>query len=435
MKVHTSETAVLVVFAVTLIGCILAGIPILAALALGYLIFFAYTLSRGYTVRDILGMSWKGIKTAKNILITFLLIGMLTALWRAAGTIPAIVSYCAGLMNPSVMILMAFLLNALVSVLTGTAFGTAATMGVICMTMAKAMGCNEILAGGAILSGVFFGDRCSPVSTSALLVSELTHTNIFDNIRLMVKTAFIPTLLTCGFYGICGILIPAVGSGSMALADSFAGVFRLGLVPILPAIVIMVLSLFRVQVRKAMLASIVTAIGVCLFWQHTDPSGLFALLINGYHAPDPSLSVMIDGGGIMSMVRVALIITISSSYSGIFEATGLLNGLKSKMGTLSRRFSVFGTILGTAAAAGMVACNQTLATMLVDQICKELEPDAQKFAIDMENSVIVVAPLVPWSIAGAVPLASVSAPLTSIVAAVFLYLLPLWYFGVRLRKK
>ena len=51
MKVHTSETAVLVVFAVTLIGCILAGIPILAALALGYLIFFAYTLSRGYTVR------------------------------------------------------------------------------------------------------------------------------------------------------------------------------------------------------------------------------------------------------------------------------------------------------------------------------------------------------------------------------------------------
>ena len=65
MKVHTSETAVLVVFAVTLIGCILAGIPILAALALGYLIFFAYTLSRGYTVRDILGMSWKGIKTAK----------------------------------------------------------------------------------------------------------------------------------------------------------------------------------------------------------------------------------------------------------------------------------------------------------------------------------------------------------------------------------
>ena len=197
----------------------------------------------------------------------------------------------------------------------------------------------------------------------------------------------------------------------------------------------MVLSLFRVQVRKAMLASIVTALGVCLFWQHTDPSLIVGILVGGYKSPDPAISSMIDGGGIMSMVRVALIITISSSYSGIFEETGLLNGLKSKMGTVSRKITPFGTILMTSVAAGMVACNQTLATMLVDQICKELEPDAQKFAIDMENSVIVVAPLVPWSIAGAVPLASVSAPLTSIVAAVFLYLLPLWYFGVRLRKK
>ena len=435
MKVHISETAVLIVFAVTLIGSIMAGIPILAALAIGYLIFFAYSLNCGYSAKDIFAMSWKGIKTAKNILLTFLFIGMLTALWRAAGTIPAIVSYCAGLMNPAVMILMAFLLNCLVSVLTGTAFGTAATMGVICMTMAKAVGCNEILAGGAILSGVFFGDRCSPVSTSALLVAELTHTNIFDNIRLMVKTTILPLILTCVFYGVCGIVFPAAGSGNLSLAESFSSVFRLGLIPILPAVVIMVLSLFRVQVRKAMLASIVTALGVCLFWQHTDPSLIVGILVGGYKSPDPAISSMIDGGGIMSMVRVALIITISSSYSGIFEETGLLNGLKSKMGTVSRKITPFGTILMTSVAAGMVACNQTLATMLVDQICKELEPDPQKFAIDMENSVIVVAPLVPWSIAGAVPLASVSAPLTSIVAAVFFYLLPLWHFGVRLRKK
>lgn len=435
MKVHISETAVLIVFAVTLIGSIMAGIPILAALAIGYLIFFAYSLNCGYSAKDIFAMSWKGIKTAKNILLTFLFIGMLTALWRAAGTIPAIVSYCAGLMNPAVMILMAFLLNCLVSVLTGTAFGTAATMGVICMTMAKAVGCNEILAGGAILSGVFFGDRCSPVSTSALLVAELTHTNIFDNIRLMVKTTILPLILTCVFYGVCGIVFPAAGSGNLSLAESFSSVFRLGLIPILPAVVIMVLSLFRVQVRKAMLASIVTALGVCLFWQHTDPSLIVGILVGGYKSPDPAISSMIDGGGIMSMVRVALIITISSSYSGIFEETGLLNGLKSKMGTVSRKITPFGTILMTSVAAGMVACNQTLATMLVDQICKELEPDPQKFAIDMENSVIVVAPLVPWSIAGAVPLASVSAPLTSIVAAVFLYLLPLWHFGVRLRKR
>ena len=300
--------------------------------------------------------------------------------------------------------------------------------------MAKAMGCNEILTGGAILSGVFFGDRCSPVSTSALLVSELTHTNIFDNIRLMVRTAIVPLILTCAFYGVCGIAFPAAEAGNLSLTESFSGVFHLGLIPILPAVVIMVLSLFRVQVRMAMLASIMTALGVCLFWQHTDLFLIVGILVNGYQSPDPSISSMIDGGGIMSMVRVALIITISSSYSGIFEGTGLLNGLKSKMGSVSRKITVFGTILMTSMVAGMVACNQTLATMLVDQVCKDLEPDQQRFAIDMENSVIVTAPLIPWSIAGAVPLASVSAPLVSIGAAVFLYLLPIWHLIVRARK-
>ena len=122
----------------------------------------------------------------------------------------------------------------------------------------------------------------------------------------------------------------------------------------------MVLSLFRVQVRMAMLASIMTALGVCLFWQHTDLFLIVGILVNGYKSPDPSISSMIDGGGIMSMVRVALIITISSSYSGIFEGTGLLNGLKSKMGSVSRKITVFGTILMTSMVAGMVACNQTL---------------------------------------------------------------------------
>lgn len=83
--------------------------------------------------------------------------------------------------------LASFLLCSLVSFLTGTAFGTAATMGVICMTMAKSMNVSDVLAGGAILAGIYFGDRCSPVSTSALLVSELTKTDLYENLKGMAK--------------------------------------------------------------------------------------------------------------------------------------------------------------------------------------------------------------------------------------------------------
>ena len=41
-------------------------------------------------------------------------------------------------------------------------------------------------------------------------------------------------------------------------------------------------------------------------------------------------------------------------------------------------------------------------------------------ATDLENSVVVLAPIVPWSIAGAVPLASAGAPEQSLLAACYL---------------
>lgn len=50
---------------------------------------------------------------------------------------------------------MTFLLNCGVSMLTGTAFGTAATMGTICVSVGMSMGMDPVLLGGAMLSGVF----------------------------------------------------------------------------------------------------------------------------------------------------------------------------------------------------------------------------------------------------------------------------------------
>ena len=189
------EWIALGLFCAALLICIVLDLSILYALAFGLLVFLLYGRRKGFSWCELFRMAFEGIRTVRNILITFFLIGIMTALWRAAGTIPVIVCYASGLIRPSVFLLMAFLLNCLVSVLTGTSFGTAATMGVICAAIGTSMGVSPLLTGGAVLSGAFFGDRCSPVSTSALLVAAVTKTDIYDNIRRMVKTAFVPFLL------------------------------------------------------------------------------------------------------------------------------------------------------------------------------------------------------------------------------------------------
>ena len=178
------EAIIIVIFSFILLSCILAGYSILWALLFGYLMFFGYALRQGHTSVQVLTMSGRGIRTIKNILFIFILIGMITAVWRACGTIPFIIYHMSGLLIPSVFILIVFLLCCFISLLTGTSFGTAATIGIICMSIAKANGIDPTFTGGAILSGIYFGDRCSPMSTSALLISELTQTDIYCNIKI-----------------------------------------------------------------------------------------------------------------------------------------------------------------------------------------------------------------------------------------------------------
>ena len=403
--------AAIVLFCLALLVCIVLRANILYALLAGLVIFTLYGKKQGFSWKELGKMICSGVKTSASVLLVFPLIGILTAFWRACGTLPFIICCAVDLIRPEILLLMAFLLNCGVSMLTGTAFGTAATMG-------------TVLLGGAMLSGVYFGDRCSPVSTSALLVSELTETNIYDNIKRMLKTALVPFLLSCGVYAALGM----VKSGSGAAGELWSLYGRemtLHWVMCLPAVLILTLSVLRVNVKKAMSASILAAVVLCIFLRHLDAVTILKTAILGYTASDAEVGAMLNGGGIISMVRVALIVMISSAYSGIFRKTGLLDGLCGRVTALSERTSPYASMLLTAVLASLLACNQTLTIILTNQLCAPSQKDKEKFAINLENSAVVIAALVPWSIAGATPLSTVGAPMTGMAFACFLYILPL----------
>ena len=411
-------------FCTSLLVCLALGGNILYALSAGLVIFVFYGKKQGYSWRALGKMIGAGVKTSGSVLLVFQLIGVLTAFWRACGALPLIICCAVDLIQPKILLLMTFLLNCGVSVLTGTAFGTAATMGTICVSVGVSMGMDPLLLGGAMLSGVYFGDRCSPVSTSALLVSELTGTDIYDNIRCMVKTGLVPFLLSCAVYLALGL---SRGDGG-AKADLWPLYGReMTLLPImcLPAVLILVLAAFRVKVKRAMAASILSALLLCVFLRHMDALTLLKTAIFGYTAADAAVGAMLNGGGILSMLRVSIIVMISSAYSGIFRETGLLDRLCERITAMSERTSPYTSMLLTALLAGLVACNQTLTIILTHQLCAPSQKGGEEFAINLENSAVLVAPLIPWSIAGATPLSTGGAPTASIALACYLYLLPL----------
>ncbi len=430
------ELLVLALFCAVLIVCVALPLPIVGALAVGLLIFCLYGRHRGCTWGELARMGASGIVTVKGVLTAFILIGMLTAFWRASGTVAEIVILASPLVSPAVAPLATFTLCGVMSFLTGTAFGTSATMGVVCMTLASSMGADLLICGGAVLSGSYFGDRCSPLSTSALLVRVVTHTELGENFRAMVKTAAVPFAAAVVLYAVLGFA-GATGAGATSLGaiDALARTFDQGLVALVPAALVLVLPLFRVSVKGAMGASIVAAAAVCVFARGIAVDDLLRFALVGYSSTDATIQQLMGGGGLVSMVNVTCIVCLSSSYSGIFEGTGLLAGVQKHIAGIAERLTPFGAVLAVAIPASMIACNQTLSTMLTHQLCAPVEPDNHAMAIDLEDSVIVISPLVPWSVACSAVVSMCGAPALCYLASFYLWLIPLWRFACALVRR
>ena len=430
------ELVILSVFCAELIVCVATGLPIAGALVVGLVLFLGYGLYRGNTPAALARMCAEGISTAKGVLEAFVLIGILTAFWRASGTISEVVVLATPLVRPEVAPLAVFALCCLMSFLTGTSFGTAATMGVVCMTMANSMGANALACGGAVLAGAYFGDRCSPMSSSALLVRSITCTDMGGNFRAMMRSAAWPLAITVVVYGVVGLVFrPAPGPGDNETVAMLAAFFDQGLVAILPTIPVLVLPLFRVGMKRSMFVSVVIAALVCVLARGIAPAELARIAVVGYAPEDAQVAALMSGGGLSSMVNVAFIVCLSSSFAGIFQATGMLDGVQRHIGALAERITTFGAILVVVIPANMVACNQTLGTMLAYQLCSDLEPDRRSMALDLEDSVIVLSPLVPWSIACSAVISMCGAPSLCWLAAIYLWLIPLWHLGRSLRDR
>ena len=414
----------ILLFSLSLITCLLLKFSVVYALVIGYIIFIIYGLIKRHNLIILIKKSFEGVLTVKNILLVFILIGMITALWRASGTIAFIVYMGSKLVSPSILILLTFLLCSILSVLIGTSLGTAATMGVICASIGKTMGVNPYYVGGAVLSGIYFGDRCSPMSTSALLIAELTKTNLYTNIKLMVKTSVVPFVVTCLFYLFLGFK-STVSNISINVTEIFKQNYNLNIIVIIPAILIVILSILKINVKKTMLVSIVISFIIAIFIQRDSIVALINYCIFGYHHPNERLNLMMKGGGILSMVNVSLIVGISSSYSGIFKETKMLVSLKKYLKDFSKKTSSYFVIFLSSIISGAIACNQSLGTILTNELCGELV-EKQKMAIILENTVILLVGLIPWNIAMEVPLKAIDVGIMAGVYAFYLYFLPLW---------
>ena len=409
------------------------GKSMLWPLGIGFLLFSALALRRGRSLRDVGEIAVKSIPNSLVVVAVLLLIGCLTGLWRLSGTIAYFVTLGVSLIPPRFFLLAAFLLSSAMSYALGTSFGVTATAGVILMSIARAGGVNSILAAGAIISGVYVGDRGSPAASSASLVAAVTKTDLRENVRVMLKTSI-------GAFGICVVLYGVLSlfftmeKSDPEVLRQLGEEFRLGWVCLIPAVLMILLPFCRVPVKWAMAVSIAVSAAICVIRQGSPIGECVRVMLMGYTAKDPALDSVLSGGGIVSMLEVSGILLLSGAMGGVLQGAELLGPLHARIGRLAERVGRFPTMLLLSVAICAVFCNQTIGIIMLGQLSGALygEGEKQAWMSDIEDSVVTIAGLVPWCIASAVPRAMLGVNAVSIPLSAFLWLVPL---GTLLRAK
>lgn len=413
-------------FFALLLLCLFTGQNVSWALLGGLFLFWWYGKRQGYSHRQLWDMAWKELKKGLIVVVVVFLIGIITGLWRASGTIAFCIVRGMELVTPHLFLLMAFLLSAGLSYVLGTSFGVSSTMGVILMAIARSGGVDPVITAGVILSGVYFGDRCSPASSAAVLVATVTETELYTNVKNMFRTGLIPTLLTIVIYTVLSFAHPITGVDASVLT-SMTDAFAISWVALLPAVIMFILPLCKVPIRISMLCSITVAGAIAFFLQGFSLVEILAMAWRGYHVEYEALEQVLGGGGILSMMNSYIIVSIASMCAGILRGTGTLDVLDRKATALARRIGRFPAMVTVTTLCVSILCNQAVTVMLGAQLMRSCYVDKDELAQDMENSGIMIAGLIPWSIACSVPLAMLGSDLRSIPYAVLLWLTPLCY--------
>ncbi len=421
-----------VLFLGMVIGCLVMKWSVAWALSGGLALFWLLGLRQGFSNRALWKMAWEKCKKSLIVVSVIALIGVITGVWRVSGTIAYCILKGVELVTPKLFLTISFLLCAALSYVLGTSYGVSSTMGVILMALARSGGVSPTLTAGVVLSGVYFGDRCSPASSAASLVAAVTDTNLYRNVRQMLRTGFLPTLLTLALYTVLSLRNPITGLDTSVLRALNEN-FTLHIAVLLPAAVMFLLPLFQVPVKISMLASIVFAAALAIGVQNVSPLEVLRAAWSGYHPADPQLASVLSGGGVTSMASSYLIVILTGLYSGILEGTSSLQPFSSRAEALAAKIGRFPAMIAVSALCAAVLCNQAVTSMMGEQLLGRTYSDREELAMDIENSGVMIAGLIPWSIACSIPLAMLGADAQSLPYAALLWLPPVCYLFTKRR--
>ena len=380
-----------------------------------------------------LGFDWEAISrkivatigsAMPSILILFL-IGSLAGTWMISGVVPTMIYYGLNIINPKLFLVTALLVGSIVSMATGSSWSTVATIGVALLGIGKALGMNEAIVAGAIISGAYFGDKMSPMSDTTNLAPAMAGTDLFTHIRYMVYTTtptYIITLLISLVIGLrydfSGAVIN-VESVQTAISGTFNTNPLLFLVPLL----LFGIILLKVPPIPALLAGtllggifgvifqpevIKTVAGITNDYTKAAYISVMQAMFGDISltTSDPKITELMSTSGMRGMLDTIWLIISAMVFGGIMESAGLLKRITQPIIHYAKTTgSLVTSTVVTCLFFNVTASDQYLAIVVPGRMFRKTYQD-KGYAPELlsrtpEDCGTVTSVLVPWNTCGA----------------------------------
>ena len=392
-------------------GMLWLGINLHSLLVIALVWVAGHSSRLGFSFQKIKSAMISGIEKGLGAIFIFFLIGILVASLIASGTIGGLVYYGLDLLHPTFFLPAGLVLCSLMSLATGTAWGTIATIGVVLMGLGGALGIPLALVAGMVVSGASFGDKMSPVSDTTNLAAMVADTDLYSHIKSMLYTTVPTYIISLIAFTLVGLYYSGQTLSAqelLTLSQHLEIEFAISPLTLLPLIVLLALSLKRTAAEVSMLASVVTAVVLAVATQDRTFTEVLNSLYTGYVADTglEQLDTLLSRGGITSMMSTMSLALIALSLGGILDRAGFVRVLLSGvLKRIKRSASLMATTIGTGVVANMSMGEGYLSIIFGGQIFKDSfeEDRLEKHMLSrcLEEGATLSTSLIPWTTSGA----------------------------------
>jgi Na+:H+ antiporter, NhaC family len=397
----------------------------------------------GHDWVDIRARIVKSIGSAMPSMIILLLIGSLAGTWLLSGVVPAMIYYGLQILNPGLFLLASVVVSALVSVATGSSWSTVATIGIALLGIGNAMGFDQGMVAGAIISGAYFGDKMSPLSDTTNLAPAVAGTDLFTHIRYMAITTGPSILITLGIFTVIGFFFRSTGDTANiqptleAIESSFNITPVLFVVPV--ALVIIIVN--KVPALPSLMAGTLLGAVFALIYQpqiieqisgvtdNYSRASYIAVMKSMYGriaiiTNDPQVNDLLSTGGMAGMMNTIWLIMTAMIFGGVMEAAGMLVKITSGLMYFARSTgSLVATTVSTCIFFNITASDQYISIVVPGRMFAKAYRDRglkpEVLSRTLEDSGTVTSVLVPWNTCGATQAAVLGVPTVSYLPYAF----------------